>query len=80
MSGPLHAMLAKYNRRTRLKWTDESRDCYEQLKLAIHECLRLYFMDEHSPIFLHTDASNYGVGAYLFQVVEKSYCFLKQIP
>ena len=27
-------------------------------------------MDEHSPIFLHTDASNYGVGAYLFQVVD----------
>jgi hypothetical protein len=27
-------------------------------------------MDEQSPIFLHTDASNYGIGAYLFQVVD----------
>jgi len=25
-------------------------------------------MDETSPIFLHTDASDYGIGAYLFQV------------
>jgi transposase InsO family protein len=70
MSGPLHAMLTKYNRRARLKWTDSSRASYEQLKLAVHECPRLYFMDETSPIFLHTDASNYGVGAYLFQVVD----------
>jgi hypothetical protein len=27
-------------------------------------------MDETSPIFIHTDASDYGIGAYLFQVVE----------
>ena len=70
MSGPLHTMLTKYNRRARLKWTDASRASYEKLKLAIHECPRLYFMDETSPICLHTDASNYGVGAYLFQVVD----------
>ena len=70
MSGPLHSLLSKYNRRARLKWTDHARLCYETLKVAIHECPRLFFMDDSSPIFLHTDASNYGIGAYLFQVVE----------
>jgi transposase InsO family protein len=70
MSGPLHAMLSKYNRRTRLRWSEFTRNCYENLKVAIHECPQLYFLDEDSPIFLHTDASDYGVGAYLFQVVD----------
>ena len=70
MSGPLHAMLSKYNRRIRLKWSEFTRNCYENLKMAIHECPQLYFLDEDSPIFLHTDASDYGVGAYLFQVVD----------
>ena len=70
MAGPLHSLLAKYNRRLRLRWTDATRQCYQNLKLAIHECPQLFFMDDDSPIFLHTDASDYGVGAYLFQVVD----------
>ena len=28
----------------------------------------LYFIDDTLPIFLHTDACQYGVGAYLFQM------------
>ena len=63
-------MLAKYNRHARLKWIPEARASYEQLKLAIHGCPRLYYMDDKSPIYLHTDASNYVIGAYLFQVVD----------
>ena len=27
-------------------------------------------MDAHAPVFLQTDASDYGIGAYLFQVVD----------
>ena len=30
----------------------------------------LYFQDANAPIYLHTDASDYGIGAYLFQVVD----------
>ena len=35
----------------------------------------MFFLDDTSPIFLQTDASDYGLGGYLFQVVEG-----KEIP
>ena len=30
--------------------------------------MRMSYLDDHSPIYLHTDASDFGIGAYLFQV------------
>ena len=30
----------------------------------------MYFMSDTAPITLHTDASDYGVGGYLFQTVD----------
>ena len=30
----------------------------------------MYFMSDTAPIILHTDASDYGVGGYLFQTVD----------
>ena len=38
------------------------------MKTAIHECPALFFMDETLAVYLHTDASKYGIGAYLFQM------------
>jgi RNase H-like domain found in reverse transcriptase len=30
----------------------------------------MHFINDTNPIFLHTDASDYGIGGYLFQVVD----------
>jgi len=41
------------------------------MKNAIVDCAKLYFVDddiEKNPVFLETDASDYGIGAYLYQV------------
>ena len=65
---PLHKVLEGYDKRKRLIWTPELIEAYEKTKRAISECPKLYFLDETSPIYLHTDASQYGMGAYLFQV------------
>jgi transposase InsO family protein len=61
-------MLENYTRTKRLKWTSEAEDAFLDVKRAIDECPRLWFMDDTSPIFLATDASNYGMGAYLYQI------------
>ena len=40
------------------------------MKLAISKCTTMHFMSDIAPITLHTDASDYGVGGYLFQTVD----------
>ena len=34
------------------------------------KCTIMYLMSDAAPITLHTDASDYGVGGYLFQTVD----------
>ena len=40
------------------------------MKLAISKCTTMHFMSDIAPITLHSDASDYGVGGYLFQTVD----------
>jgi len=72
---PLHRMLTGYSKFKKLEWTQELLAIYEATKIAVHECPKLFLMDNISPIYIHTDASQYGMGAYLFQVREG-----KEIP
>lgn len=65
---PLNELLKDYDKRRRLVWTEQSRQAFEDMKMAIHNCPSLYFIDDLLAIFLHTDASKYGIGAYLFQL------------
>ena len=74
MSGvcvPLHGMLTGYSKKEKGKaitWTDEASRAFAELKAAINDCQKLFYIDDHSPIHLYTDASLYGIGAYLCQV------------
>ena len=65
---PLHRMLTGYSKFKKLEWTQELLAVYEATKIAVHECPKLFFMDNISPIYIHTDASQYGMGAYLYQI------------
>ena len=64
----LNDLLKDYDKRRRLVWTDETKQAFDDMKTAIHECPALFFMDETLAVYLHTDASKYGIGAYLFQM------------
>ena len=64
---PLQSMVTNYSKNKPLKWTDELIATFHQVRKTVAECPQLHFIDEKLPLFLHTDASDYGIGAYLFQ-------------
>ena len=62
-------MLLNYNKKTKQypTWDDQTNAALEQITTAIRECPTLFFIDDQSPIHLRTDASDFGIGSYLFQ-------------
>ena len=70
LSQPLHQLLTDYNKTRRVVWTPESTAAFHEMKLAISKCTTMHFISDTAPITLHTDASDYGVGGYLFQTVD----------
>ena len=68
---PLHAMLHDYNKSKKRIWTPSATDAFEAIKVAaIHECQALTFPHKDSEVHLKTDASDYGIGAYLCQMID----------
>ena len=72
LSAPLYDMMPNYKRNSSklLDWTSELKSVYYKLQDATANCCKLYFIDDNAPVFLHTDASNYGIGGYLYQVID----------
>jgi len=58
---PLQKMVERYDKHKRLD---------EKSRRIIADCQQLFFMDENAPITLQTDASDFGIGGYLFQTVD----------
>jgi hypothetical protein len=67
---PFNEMLVNYNRQTLLKWTEPTKDAFKTLTGLVSNCTTMYFVDPDLPLYLHTDASDYGIGGYLFQMVD----------
>ena len=49
---PLQQLLDVYDRRSKLVWTEEAETAWENIKLAIHSCPKLFFMDSTSEAHL----------------------------
>jgi transposase InsO family protein len=70
---PLHDMLENYSKKTRTRlliWTPEANLSWDLILIEIGKNHTMYFPDANSPIFLMTDASDYGIGSYCFQRVD----------
>ena len=67
---PLRDMLkAKANKKhVQLTWDDDSHKAFKTLQHAVWNCATLFFYDNTLPVYLHTDACDTGIGAYLFQL------------
>ena len=77
---PLHDMLVNYKRNQRLVWNPVAVAAFEELKALIDKCPLLYFPREKGEIYLQTDASNDGIGAYLFQRVKNDDGTVEDLP
>ena len=73
LTAPFTEMIPDYKKGSNkpLQWTSELTKKFTELQDAVANCCKLYFLDERLPIYLHTDASIYGIGVYLFQVKDK---------
>ena len=69
---PLNNLLKGYvkGKPTRIEWDEDTNRAYEDIKDAITNCPTLFFTDPYAKIFLHTDASDYGIRAYLWQDID----------
>ena len=63
-------MIKQYDRSRKLEWIPEACDAWGTLRGAIRNCQTLHFPDPTAPVYLHTDAFDYGIGAYLFQLID----------
>lgn len=65
----LENLARNYEPRKPVVWTVESETAFEKIKAAISDCPQLFFLDDDlaAPTFLHTDASDGGIGAHLLQ-------------
>ena len=62
MVKPLRALvdIKKYKRTKQLQWTEETE--------AVSNCQELYFLEDTATPILQTDASDYGIGGYMYMV------------
>jgi len=75
---PLHKSIARHSAgkskrkaaQTPVEWSVEEVEAFELIKGAIESCATLYFLDDDGLVYLATDASDYGIGAFLYQIVD----------
>jgi RNase H-like domain found in reverse transcriptase len=76
----LHMLLSNYCKTKKVTWTVEAVNTFQQIKKEILKCTTMHFLTDNHPIYLHTDASDYGIGGYLFQLIDgKANRFCQQI-
>ena len=69
LTSPLYEIVENYqsSKNNKINWTPKLEEIYEDVKQKVANCPKLFFINEQDPIFLSTDASNIGIGAYLYQ-------------
>jgi hypothetical protein len=50
-----------------VQWNQEREAAFKKVQQLANECPTLFFLTETEPIFVRTDASDYGIGGYLYQ-------------
>jgi transposase InsO family protein len=65
---PLFEMTQNYRKNRLLQWTPEREAAFLDVKQLVQDLPKLFYSDPDGQIIMYTDASDYGVGAYLCQL------------
>jgi len=65
---PLHAMIRTYEPQRLLNWTTATKEAFYELQKAVNECPMVHFASTEWPIYVASDASDYGIGAICYQM------------
>ena len=72
LAQPLQGLLPAYTRTHRndhvITWPEDKKDTFFNLRDNVADCPKLFFMQDYWDIGMETDASDYGIGAFLFQI------------
>jgi transposase InsO family protein len=74
LARPLHRHIDGYRKRQKQKpldWDEGDIAAYQAMQAGINAAPTLFFPEPDKEIFLETDASDYGIGAYLYQMDDK---------
>ena len=71
MVQPLRKLMdmKKYKGSKMLTWTDEAIETFHYCRVAVSNCQELYFLEDTETPILQTDASDYGIGGYLYMIM-----------
>ena len=67
---PLRELMDTTKRNFTLTWHEQAKHHFEIARDIVAKCPALYFVDANASIVVMTDASDYGVGAYIYQLID----------
>jgi hypothetical protein len=62
--------IKRYKGSDKLIWTEEGIEAFNFCRVAVSNCQELYFLDDTTTPIIQTDASDYGIGGYMYMVVK----------
>jgi hypothetical protein len=65
---PLNDIMVPYRKGTSIDWTPRLEECFRDIQESVGKCPKLFYVDLSLPIHVRTDASDYGIGGYIFQL------------
>ena len=72
---PLHGLLTKYHKMSKVAWTPETIQSIENTKASVRALPTLCFLKDADPVTLCTDASDYSAGVIFTRQSTASNCF-----
>ncbi len=65
---PLNDIMIPYKKGTSIDWTPRLEEYFRDVQESVGKCPKLFYVDLSLPIHVRTDASDYGIGGYIFQL------------